>query len=307
MRRHADEDLFGVQLTSSQPLPFVQCCEIIQQNLQVDFVDINLGCPIDVICKKGAGSALMEKRSKLRAMILGARSVLDCPITVKLRTGITEQKIAHSLIPKLQEWGAAAVTLHGRSKKQRYTKTADWDYIAQCADLVDPNKMAFFGNGDIFNPEDYIERMNASANISGLMIGRGALVKPWIFKEFKEQKLWDISANERFDILKQFSNYGLTHWGSDTQGVNMTRRYMCEWMSFLYRYVPVGIIETLPQRLNLRPERFVGRNDLETLMSSGQVQDWIKLSEMILGPAPESFKFVPKHKSNSYEQSPVEG
>lgn len=133
------------------------------------------------------------------------------------------------------------------------------------------------------------------------MVGRGALIKPWIFSEFKTGQLWDISSSERFDMLKKFANYGLEHWGTDTQGINQTRRYLCEWSSFLYRYVPVGIIETLPQRMNLRPEGFEGRNDLETMMASSNVKEWIKLSEMLLGPAPESFDFVPKHKSSSYE------
>jgi tRNA-dihydrouridine synthase 3 len=74
---------------------------------------------------------------------------------------------------------------------------------------------------------------------------------------------------------------------------------MCEWLSFLHRYVPVGLIEVLPQKMNLRPHRYFGRNELETLMASDQVNDWIKLSEMVLGPASDSFSFIPKHKSSA--------
>lgn len=80
---------------------------------------------------------------------------------------------------------------------------------------------------------------------------------------------------------------------------------MCEWLSFLHRYVPVGLIEVLPQKMNIRSQRYFGRSDLETLMASDNVSDWIKLSEMVLGPAADTFSFIPKHKSSSIEK--IEG
>lgn len=167
------------------------------------------------------------------------------------------------------------------------------------------SSMPFYGNGDIMSFDDYNTFKNISG-VDGVMIGRGALIKPWIFDEIKNQRDYDISANERFDMLKRFCDYGLEHWGSDSQGVNITRRFLCEWQSFLYRYIPVGILEKPPQRMNERPPPFQGRNDLETLMASPLASDWVKLSELILGPAPEDFKFLPKHKANSFESIQVQ-
>lgn len=157
-----------------------------------------------------------------------------------------------------------------------------------------------FGNGDILSYEDYKQATELIPNIAGVMIGRGALIKPWIFTEIKEAKLWDISSSERFNIIKKYVYYGLEHWGSDNKGVENTRRFLLEWLSFLYRYVPVGILERPPQKINERPVPYMGRDDLETLMASPSASDWIKISEMLLGPVPENFKFLPKHKANSY-------
>lgn len=205
--------------------------------------------------------------------------------------------LAHKLVPQFQEWGVQGITLHGRSRDQRYTKSANWEYIEQCGQLVSrehDNHPFFFGNGDVMSPVEYQQKLLETPNVDGIMIGRGALIKPWIFSEIKTGQLRDISSTERLDILKDFGSFGMTHWGSDTVGIEQTRRFMCEWLSFLHRYVPVGLIEVLPQRINQRPENFKGRDELETLMASPNSLDWIKLSELVLGKAADSFSFIPK-------------
>ncbi|NXC10487.1 DUS3L synthase, partial [Orthonyx spaldingii] len=301
LKRHHTEDIFGVQLEGAFPDTMTKCAELLNRTIEVDFVDINVGCPIDLVYKKGGGCALMTRSNKFEQIVRGMNSVLDVPLTVKIRTGVQEKiNVAHKIIPRIREWGASMVTLHGRSREQRYTRSADWEYIAECARIASP--MPLFGNGDILSYEDANRAMQMG--VSGIMIAKqvpvGALIKPWLFTEIKEQRHWDISSSERFDILKDFTNYGLEHWGSDTQGVEKTRKFLLEWLSFLCRYIPVGLLEHLPQRINERPPYYLGRDYLETLMASQNVDDWIKISELLLGPVPPSFTFLPKHKANSY-------
>ncbi|POI22346.1 hypothetical protein CIB84_013908, partial [Bambusicola thoracicus] len=226
LKRHHTEDIFGVQLEGAFPDTMTKCAELLNQTIDVDFVDINVGCPIDLVYKKGGGCALMTRSNKFEQIVRGMNSVLDVPLTVKIRTGVQEKmNVAHKVIPKIREWGASMVT---------------------------------------------------------------------------EQRHWDISSSERFDILRDFTNYGLEHWGSDTQGVEKTRKFLLEWLSFLCRYIPVGLLEHLPQKINERPPYYIGRDYLETLMASQNVDDWIKISELLLGPVPTNFTFLPKHKANSY-------
>ncbi|KAJ1563211.1 tRNA-dihydrouridine(47) synthase [NAD(P)(+)]-like protein [Cladochytrium tenue] len=309
LRRHPSEDIFGIQIATNSGLLAAKACSLINDlfcsgdRVGVDFVDLNCGCPIDLITRAGSGSALLDRRNKLNEVTLALNRSLTIPYTVKVRTGISSDRpMAHKLIPMLKENGASLITMHGRSKEQRYSRVADWDYINQCAEIAGPD-LPFFGNGDVLGYEDYWRQMERpDAKISGVMIGRGALVKPWLFTEIKERRVWDIRSSERLDIYRQFANFGLEYWGSDTQGVNNTRRYLLEWMSFSHRYVPVELLEVLPQKFNERVPPFYGRDDLETLMGSPKVTDWIKITEMLLGPCPAEFEFVPKHKANSVSE-----
>lgn len=299
VKRHESEDIFGAQICGNNAYSITKVAQLLEQNTELDFIDLNLGCPIDLIYKKGGGSGMMHRIPALEASVRSASKLLSIPFTAKIRTGVyQDKKIAHNIIPKLVDCGVSLITLHGRSREARYTKLADWEYIETCAQAAAPCPV--FGNGDILSYEDYKQRRDIAPTVQGVMIGRGALIKPWIFTEIKEQKLWDISSSERFDIIRKFTNFGLEHWGSDNQGVENTRRFLLEWLSFLYRYIPVGLLERPPQKINERPPTYFGRNDLETLMASGNCADWVKISEMLLGPVPDGFQFLPKHKANSY-------
>ncbi|KAK3259290.1 hypothetical protein CYMTET_31705, partial [Cymbomonas tetramitiformis] len=194
--------------------------------------------------RNGRGFALGfgQKPNKIEQIVKATAPLLDCPLTVKIRMGYYNNKLnAHEIIPKLKSWGAAACTLHGRTREQRYTKLANWDYIGQCATACQESDLPLIGNGDIFSFPEWKTKVEASG-VATSMIARGALIKPWIFTEIKERRDWDISGSERLELLKQYCSYGLEHWGTDTKGVETTRRFMLEWMSFLHRYIPHGLL-----------------------------------------------------------------
>ena len=263
----------------------------------------------------------------------------EIPITVKIRMGTRDNKpTAERLVERLAfggpeaiehgqgPAGVAAITLHGRSRQQRYTRSADWSYISKCAALINQHqrdeavrldtsrepdarsisnggKLYFIGNGDCYSHVDYYDHIE-NAKVDSVMVARGALIKPWIFEEIEKGQYLDKSSKERLEYVEKFARYGLQAWGSDEIGVGTTRRFLLEWLSFACRYTPIGILEHLPPNIQDRPPAYKARDDLETLLGSDNYKDWIKISEMFLGPAHKDFRFEPKHKSNAHE---VEG
>ncbi|GAA5852288.1 hypothetical protein JCM3766R1_005087, partial [Sporobolomyces carnicolor] len=308
LRRHPSEKYFGVQITGSKPQVLVPAAEAIVKHADIDFLDVNCGCPIDLVFNKGAGSALLAHAGKLGKSLIGMGQALgEIPLTIKIRTGVTNnQPVAHKLMPRLQsEWGIQAVTMHGRSRQQRYKSVADYKYIGECVKVLREHAadeglepIPIFGNGDAYDYRTYYENMESSG-VDGIMIARGALIKPWIFSEIKERRDWDISSRERLDMIGKLCDYGLEHWGSDQIGVNKTRRFVCESLSFTHRYIPVGLLERFPTHMNDRALPFKGRDQLETLLASDQANDWVKITNMFLGQPPDDWSFTPKHKAAS--------
>lgn len=316
-RAHCSEaGRFGVQVATATHWQAVKAAEAVGNLTEgVSEINLNSGCPIDLVFRTGAGSALMDNPSRMIRLLNGMHAVSgDIPVTVKIRTGVKDDKpTAHTLVPRLlKETHVAAITIHGRSRAQRYTKLANWEYIGDIAKIVKAErdeladqeggrytKPWIIGNGDVYSWEDWYNGVEEQG-VDSIMVARGALIKPWIFEEIEARQHLDKSATERLDIIKKYAELGLEHWGSDEYGVNMTRRFLCEFLSFTHRYVPVGIMEHLPPKINDRPPLWKGRNELETLLGSDDYRDWIKISDMFLGPSNDGFQFTPKHKSNAY-------
>lgn len=143
-----------------------------------DIIDINMGCPTPKIVKNGEGAALMRDPERAARIVAAVVSRVDCPVTVKMRKGWDEDSInAVELARLVVQAGAAAVTVHGRTRSQFYSGAADWEIIRRVKESVD---VPVIGNGDVSTPED-AARMLRDTGCDGIMIGRAAAGNPWIF------------------------------------------------------------------------------------------------------------------------------
>ena len=290
------EDIFGIQICTGEKSKAYKSIQLLDKFCpDTSFYELNCACPIDLVYNKGMGARLCETPTRVKTLLSAMRSATNKPVLIKVRTGKSENTIAKNLIPFLYDYGAGNVSIHGRTKNQRYSKDADWDYIEEC---VKVSKIPVIGVGDIYRYTDFENAKKKGVN--SVAIARGALVKPWIFKEIKEKIDYDISSSERIEILRNFAEFGLIHWGSDEKGVNTVRDFMCHHLTFMSRYIPVhccvegGFVPSLKARTY---EGICYRDEMEKLLASNKNADMIKITEMFLGKAPESFVFVPKHKS----------
>ncbi len=193
IRRGPNEPCFGVQLAGTNPEEMAWAAALVEAR-GADFVDINLGCPIDHFTRKGMGAALGRQPSRVRRMVeTMAKGVGQVPITVKIRLGWNDEMRNHvELARAAVDGGAQAVFVHGRTRDARYRRAADWDAIGEVAAAV---PVPVVGNGDLLFPHE-IDAALAKAGCAGVMVARGALIKPWLFRELTEGYR-DLSGDER--------------------------------------------------------------------------------------------------------------
>ncbi|KAL0212425.1 hypothetical protein RCL1_006051 [Eukaryota sp. TZLM3-RCL] len=295
LRKHPDEKHFGVQLAVSNAGIAKKAVKFINDQCDYSWISINSACPIDCLTSKGMGAAMMSRPSKLQSIVEAVSTQTNKMISIKIRQGISEPTV-HNWIGDVADWSKnqMSVMMHGRTAQARYSKSADYEYLSQINDILSGKGVNFVGNGDVYLPSQlnhlYEKKINHVA------VGRAALYKPWVFKELIDGQIYDVTGSERMEIVRKFCNYGLSFHGSDVAGVETTRKFCLEFLSFFTRYVPVGILAE-PHYLNLRAPLFIGRNDSETMLASRKVEDWVKITEMFLGKRPSNFQFIPKHKS----------
>ena len=145
-----------------------------------DFVDLNLGCPVSKIVKKGAGSALLKDLNQLQKILNQIKSNISIPLSIKIRTGWDENHLnAQEVVKIAYNEGCSWVTIHGRTRAQAYSGKANWHYIKE---IKQDAPLPIIGNGDLGSAERTVEALKFSS-CDGVMIGRGCLHNPWIFQE----------------------------------------------------------------------------------------------------------------------------
>ena len=170
----------GIQLFGENPEIVGKSAKIVYDMLKPDIIDINYGCPVPKVTKRGAGSAALKDLCLMDEMTQAViESVPEIPITVKMRAGWdTEHIVSTEAGIRLEKIGVSAITLHPRTTKQQFSGISNWELIKELKDEVN---IPIIGNGDVQCKDDY-NRMKQETGCDGVMIGRGALGKPWIFK-----------------------------------------------------------------------------------------------------------------------------
>ena len=235
LKSHPEEPFFGAQLAERKPEALAEGARIAETR-GARFVDLNCGCPIDEITRHGLGASLLKKPGRLARLVEAMRKAVTVPVTVKLRTGWAEgRENVSELARACEEAGAAAITIHGRTREQRYAKAADWDLIGRVAA---ERRVPVVGNGDILTHYEARARM-ARSGVTSVMLARGALIKPWLFREIREGRTWLPSPEERLGIIWRFVELLREHFHDDERGRRRALRFLPWHLNFFCRYRPL--------------------------------------------------------------------
>ena len=176
---HPDEQPVSLQFFGSDPKIMSEMAKRVEER-PFDIMDINMGCPVPKVVRNGEGSALMKNPKLVYEIVSAMVKAIDKPVTVKIRKGFDDSCINAVEIAKIiEEAGAAAVSVHGRTREQYYSGQADWDIIRQVKEAV---SIPVIGNGDVTSPQK-AEELVKQTGCDGIMIARGAQGNPWIFSE----------------------------------------------------------------------------------------------------------------------------
>ncbi|WP_326697387.1 tRNA dihydrouridine synthase DusB [Streptomyces sp. NBC_01754] len=230
----ASETPRSIQLYGVDPETVGKAVRMIVEEDLADHIDLNFGCPVPKVTRKGGGSALPFKRPLLRAILREAvAGAGDLPVTIKMRKGIDDDHLTYLDAGRIAvEEGVTAVALHGRTTAQHYGGTADWDAVARLKEHVP--EIPVLGNGDIWSADDAL-RMMRETGCDGVVVGRGCLGRPWLFGDLVSA--FEGTGTRQTPALRQVADVMLRHatllgeWiGDESRGVIDFRKHVAWYL-----------------------------------------------------------------------------
>jgi nifR3 family TIM-barrel protein len=229
----AEERPVSIQIFGGDPDRMAEAARVVE-GMGADIVDVNMGCPVPKIAKHNAGCSLMREPAHAASVIRAMVKAVRIPVTVKMRKGWDETALnAPDLARRVEDAGAAAVAIHGRTAKQSYSGSADWDFVASVAGAL---TIPVFGSGDCIEPEQIVERLG---HVSGVYVGRGVLRNPWILAQAQDliegRPQRSVSLEERGRFLLDYIDLLMQERVKDAarhdRWVVNKLRALCTWFS----------------------------------------------------------------------------
>ena len=204
-----EERPVSIQIFGGDPVKMADAAQVVEA-MGANIVDVNMGCPVPKIAKHDAGCSLMRQPSHAAEIIAAMSKAVKIPVTVKMRKGWDDASVnAGELAKRVEDAGAKAIAIHGRTAKQSYSGSADWDFVTEVSRTV---SIPVFGSGDCIEPEEIIARMNSG--VSGVYVGRGVLRNPWILAQARDlmdgRPARQITHEERGQFLLDYMQLLLT-------------------------------------------------------------------------------------------------
>lgn len=240
---YPEERPVGIQIFGHDIESMRRCTEIVEK-AEPEIIDINYGCPVKKVTCKGAGAGILRDVDKMAKMTREIVNTTSLPVTVKTRLGWDEHTIQIvDVALRLQDTGIKALTIHGRTRKQMYKGVADWTLIDEIARHPD-FEIPIFGNGDVDSPEK-AHLMRTKYEVNGIMIGRGSIGNPWIFKQIKHyfatgMKLPLPSLSERARVCRRHLEMSI-EWKGVHTGIREMRRHYANYFKGIPNFKPIRI------------------------------------------------------------------
>jgi nifR3 family TIM-barrel protein len=241
-----DESPRSLQLYGSDPIMLARAVTKLCENDIVDHIDMNFGCPVAKVTRKGGGAAVPAKPNLLRAIMKAAVKAAEpygVPVTAKFRIGVDEDLITYLNTGRIaEEEGIASIALHARTAEQHYSGTARWDAIAALKESV--TSIPVLGNGDIWTADDAVRMVNETG-CDGVVIGRGCLGRPWLFEDLADAfNGREVKAPRTLgfvvDVMKRHLRTLVEHFGDDSSGTSRGVRDFRKHVSWYLTGYPVG-------------------------------------------------------------------